>query len=244
MERGGRIWMGGWQAAIMATCVALSATAPAQETLGRKVYVSAPDEYSRIEVQPSRATMDLLRSPDLKVRSKATDEVLREPNRYNPAVLFAMADNLLERGREDEAVFWFVVANTRGFADARILTDQTAAPGVLKLRQVFGTRIREYLIAHLDVEWAQTERAIAWDRANPPQYDRRWLSLHGVRAVSSAVAAQAGQPYEVGEITVPKETWPVLDEENRQAMLALAKKRHDGLPQGNAPATGAVDARR
>ncbi|MBU8976203.1 hypothetical protein JI752_008600 [Lysobacter sp. MMG2] len=179
-------------------------SAMAQGVLGKTVAVDAQDEYAQIEVEPSRSAMERLRSPDAQTRFKAADEVLAQPSRYNPAVLFAMSDTLFERGRPQEGVFWFAVANTRAVADAQIITDRTAVPGVVTIRQVFGTRFREHLKTHPQDEWPQVSRAIEWDRANPPQYDRRWLALHGIRAVSSALAAQEGKPDGIDEITVPQ----------------------------------------
>lgn len=216
----------------------LQFSAMAQGVLGKTVAVDAQDEYAQIEVEPSRSVMARLRSPDAGTRAKAADEVLAQPSRYNPAVLFAVSDTLFERGQPEEGVFWFAVANTRAVADAQILTDRTAVPGVVTIRQVFGVRFREYMKAHPEDEWPQVSRAIEWDRAHPPEYDRRWLALHGMRAVSSALAAQEGKPDGIDEITVPQAQWAAMDEENRKAMLEKSRRRHEAAQATPAPAAG------
>lgn len=221
------------------------------QTLGKTVAIDAQDEYAQIEVEPSRSAMERLRSPDAAERSRVIDEVLAQPSRYNPAVLMAMSAAVFEQGKQEQGTFWYILGNTRAVADAQILTDRTAVPGLMTLRAVFGQPLKAYLIAHPDVEWAQTQRAVEWDRTHPVQYDRRWLSLHGMRAVQSALSAQEGQPDDVDEITVPQEKWAAMDEENRQAMLDIARRRFEASTGGQgataeaSPASaGAADQRK
>lgn len=231
------------KAGLMFFCAAVLAAsgipvATGTQALGKTVAIEAQDEYARIEVEPSRSAMERLRSPDAAERSRALDEVLAQPSRYNPPVLMAMSAAVFERGDPEQGVFWYILGNTRAVADAQILTDRTAVPGVMTLRAVFGQPLKAYLIAHPDVEWTQTQRAVEWDRTHPVQYDRRWLSLHGMRAVQSALAAQEGKPDGVDEITVPQEKWAAMDEENRQAMLDIARRRSAASTSGQAKAAG------
>jgi len=198
---------------------------PSREPLGKIVYVESQDEFAEINMQATKGMLQLLRSSDEGVRDKALQQAIARPNHYAPPVLFEISKALYADDQPEEATYWYVLARVRAVNDSSILLDETAKIGLLELVQAFNKGFSDYAPQHMDVVWTQMNRAVNWDRANPPAYDRRWMALHGMQAIRSGLAAKEGRSRERGDITIPQQQWAVSDEENRVDMLQKMKAR-------------------
>jgi len=177
--------------------------------------------YAQIETTATSEVLAEFRSPDPSIRDAALQKALDQPQNYAPPAHYAAAASLMERQRPEDAIFWFYVAHMRAVNDALILTDTTAASGVDSLRASYGDAILQYAESVPEVWWRQASAAVDWERRNAPDYDRRWLALHGMRAMRYSLAADGGTVFE--EITVPVEQWEDIGESNRQRMLEIVR---------------------
>jgi hypothetical protein len=196
-------------------------------SLGRTVIVNAQDEFAEIDNARSLALLKLIQSADATTREAALKKAVSDPNAYVPSILFEISKDLYARGQSEDATYWYSLARLRMLNDSDILVDTTAQSGLLTLVQTYGSGFSEYAPGHWDVVWQQLNRAVEWDRTNPPAYDRRWLALHGIRAIQSALPSPDGVTREKQEITIPVSEWAERDEMNRQDMLAKLKVHVD-----------------
>lgn len=207
----------------LALCLAALSAAGTVSGQGKTVYLNAQDEFSDIDNRRSMALIAQFKSPDASVRESATKQAMADPNTYVPPILFEVSAVLYDRNQPEEATYWYTLARLRTVKDSDILLDKTAASGIGVLVQTYGAGFRAYAPTHMDEVLKQMNRAVEWDRAHPPAYDRRWLALHGVRAISSGLAAKEGREREQEEITVPEEDWAAMDERTRVDMLEKLK---------------------
>ena len=212
----------GWGLALCLAALSAAGSASGQ-ALGKTVHVDAQDEFSDIDNQRSMALIARFKSPDPRVQEAAIDEAMADPNAYVPPILFEISAVLYDRKQPEEATYWYALARLRAVKDSEILLDKTAASGIGQLVQVYGKGFRDYMPAHMDEVLKQMTRAVEWDRAHPPAYDRRWLALHGMRAIDSGLAAKEGRAREREAITVPEKEWAAMDEEIRVDMVEKIK---------------------
>jgi hypothetical protein len=60
------------------------------------------------------------------------------------------------------------------------------------------------------------DRVIDWDTKTPADYDHRWVSLHGLKAVNSGLGISIAP----GPLTLPQAQWQDIAEKNRQSYRA------------------------
>lgn len=186
--------------------------------------VIAKDRYTDIDTRSTLELLRELRSPNADIRAHAVEKALKSPESFAPPVFYLTANLLLDSDRPKEALFWFYVGHMRAVNDATILTDRTAASGVDVLMTEHGGRLLQYAQAHPDLWLQQASLAIDWDRSHPSRYDRRWLALHGMQAMQSALGGSDGDSAQRKEITVPADTWNGIAERNRAKMLEIVKE--------------------
>lgn len=179
-------------------------TAYAQQPLGKTVIVHSKDEYAEIDTSATKALLGRLRGNDAAIRNAALTEAKNAPNVYAPPVLFEIANDLYAKGQPEEATYWYLLARLRSGMDGDILLDETAKSGITELVLANRQGFSAYLPQHTQEAWKQLNRAVDWDRANSPKYDRRWLALHGIRAISSALPGSEDIARERDEITIPQ----------------------------------------
>lgn len=178
------------------------------EPLGHHIPIRPTGEHAEIDVRQQAAAMAALHGSDRALRAQMVDEVLALPQSSAPPVLVALAAALFADGRRDEAAFWFYAGQLRARFDANRSADPSASGAVAALTQRYGPEINRYAFADPDRLRATVERAVAWDRATPHDYDHRWIDLHGVAAFTGA-----------GLLSRPVAEWPAIAEWTREEYL-------------------------
>jgi tetratricopeptide (TPR) repeat protein len=156
------------------------------------------------------------------------NQIIKNSGDYIPPVLFGLANLLYKQGDTEKAIFWFNAARLRSIFDARLCTDESARSAVpALLQQMPKDLIKRQYDDPIQLK-TTIDRVIKWDETTPYNYDHRWISLHGIGAISSGLTPT--KP--AGPLTVPRESWDTVAQKNReeyraginQALTALAKQ--------------------
>ena len=171
--------------------------------------VSPEGEFAEIDVKTQNKAFQKLS----KGKSSYIDKVLKNPQKYNPTVLYALSSALFKKGKEEEAMFWFYAGQLRARSDANKSLDKSAGQGVDVLNQKFGTPINQYAFTNISNLEKTIEKVVAWDKETSREYDPRWIALHGMDAFLEKVVA-----FE------PEEKWTSIDNITREEYLNGFKK--------------------
>ena len=122
-----------------------------------------------------------------------------------------------ERGKKDEAAFWFYAGQLRARFDANRCADASAraAPGALNAR--YGPPINKYAFGDLAKLEALVPKVVEWDRKTPHNYDHRWINLHGMEAMMSGLSGDKNA--ERKPLSLPNEQWDKIAEDTRKGYL-------------------------
>jgi len=162
--------------------------------------------YQDIDVRLSIDTVKALRDLNGEKQTKVVNAVIAKPEEFTPPVLYVLSSVLLEQGKKDEAVFWFYAGQLRGRIDANICADKTAVAIIDALNQKFGPPINQYTSTNLSQLTNVVERVLVWEEKTPCHYDRRWINLHGMNAMSGETNAA---------LSAPQEQWEVIRKHTR-----------------------------
>ena len=66
-------------------------------------------------------------------------------------------------------------------------------------------------------------RVVEWDRKTPHNYDHRWINLHGMGAMTSALDTKNSNSTQA-VLSLPKEQWNSIAEKTRIDYLSGFKK--------------------
>jgi len=194
----------------------LPAAVLAQQTPAPQGPVQGRGVYATIDMGP---TQDLVRRLSSKAggeRRPAIREVLKDPSRYMPPVLYALG-NALADDDPDDAVFWYHVGRVRAVYDSFRVKDITARHGVTLLGQGLSVPLRSAQFYQRGNLVALAQKAIDWDSKNPRNYDQRWIALYGKVAATSAGT-------NADEIQVPESEWPGLLQKVYEAHLKSVRE--------------------
>jgi hypothetical protein len=175
-------------------------------------------QVTKYEVQPSeahddidiarhnKALLSLTKGSEQEKKETATT-ILKNPNYYNPIVIYALSSVLFEQGLKDEAMYWFYVAQLRARYDANLCLDASARQAVTILNQEFGPEINKYAFKDLNKLKNTVKKVVDFVRSNKEDYDHRWISLHGMGAVISGLEGDAD---EKKALIQPMTKWPEI----------------------------------
>ena len=182
--------------------VALVACAPAA-ALAQKP--PAPAEfrgvYAKIDMRPTEAMVARLKVAYGTDKREAMRQVERSAATYNPLVLYALANALVEDNSE-RAIFWYHVGRMRAVYDAFRCRDKSAQNVMLELRKRMSPELGSNQFYRRDRLVGIARKAIEWDASNPRDYDQRWVANFGKAAGSSGGGTD--------EVFVPESEWSAI----------------------------------
>ena len=132
--------------------------------------------------------------------------ILKNPNFYNPTVLYALSRKLYNQDKKDDAMYWFYVAQLRARYDANLCMDNSAKQAVSILNNGYGPEINKYAFQDIDKLEKTVIKVVDFVRTNEENYDHRWINLHGMHAVLVSIDNNT----EKKEQSQPKEKWPSI----------------------------------
>lgn len=195
--------------------------------------------YAEIDMKKDLLILEQLSEKGTMLSSM--DVVLKNPDEYSPTVLCVVSNILFAQGYKDSAAFWFYTGRMRARIDANLCTDNTARSAVSELTQYFGPAINQYMysdLANLDNVRAVWAKTVAYLETHDELYDRRWIALHGMRAMMSGMEDEEGlegenDDYESEPIILPEEEWARVKKETIEEQLAALEEALNSLEQEN-----------
>jgi len=162
--------------------------------------------YKEIEVQSHNKVIEILNGEDKTLKQQTVDLIIKNPNNYNPPVIYALSKELFDNDQKEEATFWFYVAQLRARYDANLCLDKTAKQGVAILNNEYGPNINNYAFKNVEFLKKTVTKVVDFVKGNDENYDHRWLNLHGM----DAVIAGMDENSEKKELSKPKNEWPKI----------------------------------
>jgi len=178
---------------------------------GKTVEVAPTGEFSSIDTKPTIAIMNKLHSTLAHENDSLVEQIKRNPGDYMPPALFALADLLYRQGDIDNAIFWFNAARVRGLFDAALCTDVSARSAIPAIVQQIPRDLIKRQFDDIPKLKNTIDRVLKWDEATPYNYDHRWISLHGMRAINSGMGNAASS----APLMVSRDSWTILAKKNR-----------------------------
>ena len=168
--------------------------------------------YAEIDVEISNGLVNFLSRGEGEVKMKAAEEVLKNPNNYNPTVLFALSEVLFNADKKNEACFWFYVAQLRGRYDVNRCMDKTAASGLDVLNESYGKIINLYSFKDIRKLKETVSQVVHYVRTNEEKYDPRWMNLHGMEAIHASLTKEGDTKGIQKELSQPRANWKAIKE--------------------------------
>lgn len=159
--------------------------------------------FKEIDVARQNETIEILNGKDKKLKQQAVDSILKNPNFYNPPVIYALSRELFNQDNKDDAMYWFYVAQLRARYDANLCMDNSAKQAVSILNGEYGPEINNYAFQDIDKLEKTVTKVVDFVKKNEENYDHRWINLHGMDAVLAGMDDNA----EKKELSQPKEKW-------------------------------------
>jgi hypothetical protein len=144
--------------------------------MAESVSVTPTGEFAKIAVKEQNAFLDKI----LKGDDASIAKVIKQPENFNPVVLYGLSSALFNSGKKEDAAFWFYVGQLRGRSDANKALDMSARAGINALNQKFGGPINQYAMKDISKLKEIVAKAVKFDESTTRNYDPRWISLHGM----------------------------------------------------------------
>ena len=168
--------------------------------------IKAKGVFSEIEVDKQNETIKTLQGKDKKQKKQTIETVIKNPNDYNPPVLYALSQELFLQEDKDKATFWFYVAQLRARYDANLCMDNSAKQAVSVLNNQYGPDINKYAFQDIEKLEKTVNEVVDFVRTNNENYEHRWINLHGMWAVQAGLSDEP----ETRELSKPKDEWEAI----------------------------------
>jgi hypothetical protein len=139
--------------------------------------------FKKIDVARHNEAIEILNGKDLKLKQQTVDSILKNPNYYNPPVIYALSRELFQQDKKDDATYWFYLAQLRARYDANLCMDNSAKQAVSILNGEYGPDINTFAFQDLDKLEKTVTKVVDFVSTNEENYDHRWINLHGLDAV-------------------------------------------------------------
>lgn len=173
-------------------------------------------QFAQIDTRLANETIEVLETGNAEEQQRTIEKIKDRPQDFAPPVFYALSNVLFKRGEKDDATFWFYAGQLRARFDANRCADATARQAVRELNGRFGSAINQYALQDVSRLEALIPRVVEWDRRTPHRYDHRWINLHGMGAMRSALADSSDASI---VLSAPKEEWEKIAEKTREDYL-------------------------
>ena len=200
-------------------CAKEARRTPGQENTGGRLeaHVLNPSgEYAQIDTTLALKTVGVLTHGSPEEKLKVVAQIRKQPEKYAPPVFYLLSNVLFQMGDKDEAAFWFYAGQLRARFDANRCAEPSARAAVAELNDQYGAIINKYVFMEKPSMLDDlVPRVVDWDRKTAHNYDHRWINLHGMDAVMSAMGHAPPTA-----LSLPKEQWDQVAERTRSDYLA------------------------
>jgi hypothetical protein len=195
-------------------CKTISGNLPIAELAksgDKNIIVHATGEFASIDNSSIISTIQKLRATSAHENDALINQMVSDSGSYAPPSLFALADLLYRRGDIGDSIFWLNAARLRGGYDAALCTDVSAKATIPALISQMPRDLIKRQYDDIPQIKRIVERVIKWDESTPYNYDHRWISLHGMSAISNGL----GMADERRPLLEPRDSWERLAKQNR-----------------------------
>jgi hypothetical protein len=159
--------------------------------------------YKEIDVARHNEAIEILNGKNKKLKQQTVESILKNPNFYNPPVMYALSRELFSQDKKDEATYWFYIAQLRARYDANLCMDNSAKQALSVLNGEYGPNVNKYAFQDIEKLEKTVTKVVDFVRRNEENYDHRWINLHGMDAVLAGMEDKS----EKKEQSQPKEKW-------------------------------------
>lgn len=167
------------------SCVLVLGASPV--AMADTVVVGPSGVYATIDTRLTVEAMAAINSGDAAAARAAIEAFAAAPERYAPPMFYLVSNVLMQADMPEPAMFWFYAGQLRATIDAALCLDASAREARSVLNERYGGIINRYAFAHLDQLKQIVPKVVAWDKATSRAYDQRWINLHGMAAMRSAL---------------------------------------------------------
>ena len=168
--------------------------------------IEAKGIFSEIAVEKQNLAVERILGKDKKEKKAIIETVKENPNDFSPPVLYALSHELFEQGNNDEACYWFYLAQLRARYDANLCMDNSAKQAVSVLNNNFGPKINKYAFQDIEKLEKTVTNVVNFVREHEENYDHRWINLHGMWAMQAGLSDKE----ETRELSKPKDEWKAI----------------------------------
>lgn len=172
----------------------------AVSTFCETVEVKPVGEYADIDVSHQNDLVKALTGSDSNAVKLAGEEALQNLDSANPVVLYVLS-NVYFASDRDGAAMIFYIAQMRARTDANLCADVSARQAVSILNNYFGPMINKHAFQTKERLTSILAKAISYVRSHEVKYDRRWINLHGLNAMSLDGTVNPAP------LSIPKDQW-------------------------------------
>ena len=162
--------------------------------------------FKEIDIARHNEAIEFLNGKNKKLKQQTVDSILKNPNFYNPPVIYALSRELFNQDKKDDAMYWFYVAQLRARYDANLCMDNSAKQAVSVLNGEYGPDINKYAFQDIDKLEKTVNKVVDFVKTNNENYDHRWINLHGMWAVQAGLSDEP----ETRELSKPKDEWEAI----------------------------------
>lgn len=149
-------------------CPVKDAQTPAPEKI--------PGTFSEIQDTKAWDAARILSKKGGEGKEAVIKDIRENPGDYPPYALSALAAVLFGRIEDEEAAFWFLAAQLRARYDVKVCGESKGG-----MPWIFSAHFKPYAQANPGAVEKLIERAVAWDRETPYNYDQRWVNIFSGR---------------------------------------------------------------
>lgn len=161
------------------------------------------EDLKKIDISRHNKAIEILSGKDKILKQQTVDNILKNPNFYNPPVIYALSRELFNQGKNEDAAYWFYLAQLRARYDSNLCLDNTAKQAVSVLNAEYGPEINKYAFQDINKLEIIVTKVVNFIRINEENYDHRWINLHGMDAVLAGMGNKSGKK----ELSQPKDKW-------------------------------------
>ena len=162
--------------------------------------------YAEINIKGQNRMLQLLY--DTQTRNAAIDTIFNNITHFNPPVIYLFSQALFLNGEKQSAVEWYLYAQINAMYDAARCVDNTAKQAVMVLEERTQPTLDEYMKKNKPIVTESARKVIQLFNSLQPDYDNRWINLHGLGAFDGAFGEEL--PKEAPKLTEDKSLWPSI----------------------------------
>lgn len=162
--------------------------------------------YEQIDIARHNAAVEILTGDNKELKQQTVEAILKNPNYYNPPVIYALSRELFNQDKKEEAAYWFYVAQLRARYDSNLCMDNSAKQVVSILNNEYGPDINKYAFQDINKLEKIVTKVVDFVRNNQEDYDHRWVNLHGMDAMLGSMDESS----EKKELSQPKAKWAAI----------------------------------